>query len=717
MPAYLPIDIFASGVGKDARITPLRVSVTSLYGQTMTNLPRPAPTSAPGFDLDRFLELPRVSGLALAPDGRRLVATVATAAPDGKRFVTALWELDPDGEHPPRRLTRSAPGESGAAFLPDGSLLFTSARTDPEATPDGDDEVAALWLLPAGGGEARPVATAPGGIAAIRTARQTGTVAFLANLFPGAETLEEDREHGKAREDAGVGAVLFESYPIRYWDHYLGPREPRLFAAPPPADEGRIEPAPSLTPTPGRALDEASFEITPDGATIVTTWETDDDVRNPRARLVAIDVASGQHRALLDDLSSTVGGVACSADGRLVACQRTWPGTPDEPARITLWLVDLASGEGRDLLPGSELRADHPVWTPDGGAVLFTADQDGRTPVFRVEVSGADGGVTKLSADGSFSELCPAPDGRRLYALRASVSSPPQAVALATRGADQRPEPLPTPGLPLEVPGSVTEIRATASDGVPMRAWLVLPADASAADPAPLLTFIHGGPVSSWSGWHWRWNPQLLAARGYAVLLPDPGLSTGYGQAFLGRGRGRWSAEPYSDLISMIEAAEARPDVDETRTAALGGSFGGYMANWLAGSTNRFRCIVTHASIWSLEQFRGTTDSAAYWEREFGSPEQNPARYRDHSPDRLAGAIRTPMLVIHGERDYRVPIGEALRLWTDLKVRGVDAKFLYFPDENHWVLKPSNARVWYETVFAFLDHHVLGKDWTRPSML
>jgi dipeptidyl aminopeptidase/acylaminoacyl peptidase len=681
----------------------------------MTNMPRSAPTSAPAFDLDRFLQLPRVSGLALSPDGRRLVATVATAAPDGKRFVTALWELDPAGQRPPRRLTRSAPGESGAAFLPDGSLLFTSARTDPEASGGDDREVTALWLLPAGGGEARQVASAPGGIAAVRAARASGTVGYLANLFPGAETLEEDREHGKKRDDAGVGALLFESHPIRYWDHYLGPREPRLFAAaPPPAEEGRIEATPSLTPTPGRALDEASFDLTPDGATIVTTWQVD-DTRNPRAQLVAIDVATGQRRVLLDDPESTVDEVACSPDGRLVACQRIWMGAPDWAPRVSLWLVDLAGGDGHDLLPGSELQPGHPVWTPDSGAVLFVADQRGRTPVFRVEAAG--GAPTRLSAEGSFSEPCPAPDGRRLYALRATVSSPPQAVALATTGADQRPEPLPTPGVPLEVPGTVDEVHAVAADGVPLRAWLVLPANASPSDPAPLVTFIHGGPISSWSGWHWRWNPQVLAARGYAVLLPDPGLSTGYGQAFVGRGRGRWGAEPYRDLMTLIEAAEARPDVDQTRTAAMGGSFGGYMANWVAGNTDRFRCIVTHASIWSLEQFRGTTDSAAYWDREFGAPEEDPARYREHSPDRLADAIRTPMLVIHGERDYRVPIGEALRLWTDLRFRGVDAKFLYFPDENHWILKPSNARVWYETVLAFLDQHVLGKDWTRPGLL
>jgi dipeptidyl aminopeptidase/acylaminoacyl peptidase len=231
------------------------------------------------------------------------------------------------------------------------------------------------------------------------------------------------------------------------------------------------------------------------------------------------------------------------------------------------------------------------------------------------------------------------------------------------------------------------------------------------------VVFIHGGPLSSWSAWSWRWNPWLLAARGYAVLLPDPALSTGYGQGLVGRGRGRWGAEPFTDLMSLVDAAVARPEVDERRTAAMGGSFGGYMANWVAGQTDRFRCIVTHASIWSLEQFHGTTDHAAWWEREFGSPEAMPERYRDHSPDRNLARIRTPMLVIHGERDHRVPIGEALRLWTDLTRTGVEAKFLYFPEENHWISTPPHVRVWYETVLAFLDQHVLGKDWVRPELL
>jgi dipeptidyl aminopeptidase/acylaminoacyl peptidase len=677
------------------------------------------PTAEPTFDLDHYLTLPRVAGLVLSPDGDRLVTSVARPGPDGKKFVTALWQLDPAGERPPRRLTRSAPGERDAAFLPDGSLLFTSTRRDPEAAPDAEDdeEVAGIWRLPAGGGEAHLVASTPAGIDALRVAGDAGTVVYRTGVHPGADDLEADARHHRARKDAGVTAQLFETYPIRYWDHYLGPREPQLFAAPPPAGEGRTAPGRPLTPSPGRALDEVELAVTPDGGAVLAGWQSG-EVRNPRTLLVAIDTGSGERRVLLDDPASSVGRVACSPDGRLAVCERIRHADPDHAMDVTLWLVDLDGGGGRDLLPDLDLWPQEPAWAADGRAVFFVADQGGRAPVFRVEVGGdADGRVTRLCADGAFSDPCPAPDGRRLYALRAGIDAPPGAVALDAAAADQRPAPLPTPGLPLRLPGTLTEVNARAGDGTPLRAWLVLPVGATPDRPAPLVVFIHGGPLMSWSSWSWRWNPYLLSAAGYAVLLPDPALSTGYGQAFVERGHGRWGDEPFSDLMALVDAAVARPELDERRTAAMGGSFGGYMANWVAGHTDRFRCIVTHASIWSLEQFHGTTDHAAWWEREFGAPETAAERYRRHSPDDAVGRIRTPMLVIHGERDHRVPIGEALRLWTDLTRFGVDAKLLYFPDENHWILTPQHARVWYRTVLAFLDQHVLGKDWVRPELL
>ena len=183
------------------------------------------------------------------------------------------------------------------------------------------------------------------------------------------------------------------------------------------------------------------------------------------------------------------------------------------------------------------------------------------------------------------------------------------------------------------------------------------------------MLWVHGGPLGSWNAWHWRWNPWLLVAQGYAVLLPDPALSTGYGQDFIQRGWGAWGFAPYTDLMAATDAACAHPGVDETRTAAMGGSFGGYMANWIAGHTDRFDAIVTHASLWALDQFGPTTDGAYWWAREM-----TPEMAERNSPHRFVGQIRTPMLVIHGDKDYRVPIGEALRLWYELLTESASAR-------------------------------------------
>ena len=278
--------------------------------------------------------------------------------------------------------------------------------------------------------------------------------------------------------------------------------------------------------------------------------------------------------------------------------------------------------------------------------------------------------------------------------------------------------PLATPAAPPDVPGSITEVETVAEDGARVRAWLILPDGATDAAPAPLLLWIHGGPLASWNAWSWRWNPLLAAAQGYAVLLPDPALSTGYGLEFIARGWNSWGGKPFTDLMSITDAAIERADIDESRTAAMGGSFGGYMANWVAGHTDRFRAIVTHASLWALDQFAGTTDSSVYWQRIF-----TPEAMVEHSPHRSVGDIRTPLLVIHGDRDYRVPIGESLRLWSELAEHHAAEdgstihRFLYYPDENHWVLKPQHAKVWYQTVFAFLAEHVHEKEWERPELL
>ncbi|GAA3757980.1 dipeptidyl aminopeptidase/acylaminoacyl peptidase [Spinactinospora alkalitolerans] len=670
----------------------------------------------PWHELTGYIALRRVNGLRLSPDGTRLVAPVSEPEPDGKAFGSALWEIDPAGEAEPRRLTRSAAGESAPRFLPDGSVLFTSKRPDPEAEP-GEEARPSLWLLPADGGEARRVASHPGGIGAVEVAREAGTVVYSAEVHPGAADAEADEQARKARKDAGVSAILHEEHPVRYWDHDLGPARTRLFAAAPPAGAGaRLGEARDLTPEPGMALHVQSQALTPDGGTVVTGWAVPHGRADRRGELAAIDTATGERRVLASHPDFDFAAPAVSPDGRGVAAVRSSQGEYDgEPRDETLWLVDLATGEGRDLLAGHELWPREHAWAPDSRAVYVVADLDGRRPVFRVDLE--TGELVRLTGEGAYSQLNPAPDGRTLYALRDSWDEPPTPVRIDTGATGQDPVRLKSPCPPLEVPGRLTEVETAADDGTRVRAWLVLPAEASADSPAPLLLWVHGGPYMSFNGWSWRWNPWLMAARGYAVLLPDPALSTGYGQGMLRRAWGAWGPRTFADLMAVTDAAVARGDIDAERTAVMGGSFGGYMANWIAGHTDRFKAVVTHASLWALDGFHATTDYPPVWMREFGDPHTRPERYELNSPHRHVAAIRTPVLVIHGDRDYRVPIGEGLRLWWDLLDHGVEAKFLYFPDENHWILKPGNIEVWYETVFAFLDHHVHGKEWRRPRLL
>ena len=281
---------------------------------------------------------------------------------------------------------------------------------------------------------------------------------------------------------------------------------------------------------------------------------------------------------------------------------------------------------------------------------------------------------------------------------------------------DQEPRTLPSPVAALPIATRLQEIACHGADGAPVHSWLVLPAGHPPA-PLPLAVLIHGGPVSSWSGWHWRWSAPLIAAQGWAVLLPNPRLSTGYGHDHIAAAWTDWATLPAGDILAAVEATAARPDVDADHLAALGGSYGGYMANWLAVTCDRFRAIVTHASVWDLQMEHDTSDVGLSMEHEFGDPRRDEDNWRQQSPHLRADSLHTPMLVIHGARDQRVPLANSHSLWLALQQRSVPSRLLVYPDENHGVLKPQNARLWYQTVLAFLDENVLGRPWRRPPLV
>jgi dipeptidyl aminopeptidase/acylaminoacyl peptidase len=654
--------------------------------------------STPFHDLDDYFALPRVSGLAVSPDGSRVVTTVAELNNKRTEYISAVWELDPAGQHPARRLTRGAKGESSPAFTADADLLFVAARP----TEDDDKPPASLWRLPAAGGEAVEELALPGGVAGVRTARAAPATVVAAKLLRSATDIDEDKRLRALRKDNKITAVLHSSYPVRYWDHDLGPDHPHLLDADGPHD---------LTPRPGDALREADFDVSSDGGFVVTSWHGPAPGAAIRGTLVRIDLAIRERTTIAEDPDADLELPAISPDGAAVAFTRETYATPDKAPRITL--CHMHFGEAfTELAVEWDRWPTSVTWSADGSALIVTADENGRGPVFAVDPS--SGVVTRLTDDDyTYSDVRPAPDGV-IFALRSSYASPPHPVRIDPDGTVTA---LPVVEPP-DLPGTLTEVTATADDGRPVRSWLALPAG---SDPAPLLLWVHGGPLASWNAWHWRWNPWLMVAQGYAVLMPDPALSTGYGQDFIQRGWGAWGFAPYTDLIAATDAACAHPRVDETRTAAMGGSFGGYMANWIAGNTERFDAIVTHASLWALDQFGSTTDGAYWWAREM-----TPEMAKRNSPHRYVGQIRTPMLVIHGDKDYRVPIGEALRLWYELLTdSGLPAaedgssphRFLYFPSENHWVLSPQHAKIWYQVVTAFLARHVLGEDLELPETL
>jgi dipeptidyl aminopeptidase/acylaminoacyl peptidase len=662
-------------------------------------------------ELDDYIALARLSGLVLSPDGSLLICARAVLDDKSAEYVSSLWEIDPEGRRPARRLTWGSTSESGAAFAFDGDVLFTATR----AVPGESDPQPALWRLPAAGGEAQLLISRPGGVSSVSAAKAAPTFVAQTSVMASAISLDQDDQVRSARKDKKVTAMLHTGYPVRHWDHDLGPDHPHLVVA--ETDSKESVELRDITPTAGAALRETSTTISDDGLFVVTTWTVGDASAARRSTLVRIDTVTGDRVTLVDEADADVYNPVLSPDGTKLAFIRETLTTPESAPRMTLQLYDFGSGAVTGVADGWDRWPTSLAWLPDGSGLVVTADDGGRGPIFTIDLWGQP--VRLTADDAAYTDVRVAPDGESIYALRASYEAPPHVVRVDLRSGEitalRGPDTLP------ELPGTLTEITARAEDGSTVRSWLALPTGAAPHAPVPLLLWVHGGPLGSWNTWSWRWNPWLLVAKGYAVLLPDPALSTGYGQDFVQRGWGQWGKAPFTDLMAITDAAVAQPEIDPKRTGAMGGSFGGYMANWIAGHTNRFDAIVTHASLWALDQFGPTTDAAWYWQREM-----SPEMAVENSPHLYVADITTPMLVIHGDKDYRVPIGEGLRLWYELLAESglpadddgkTDHRFLYFPDENHWVLKPQHTKIWYEVVTAFLSEHVLGEDVALPEIL
>ncbi|GAB2488374.1 S9 family peptidase [Jatrophihabitans fulvus] len=656
-------------------------------------------------DLAAYTALPRLTSLALSPDGSRLVAVRQQPDAKGASYVSALWEIPLDGGAPVR-LTRSDEGESSPAFLPDGTLLFTSSRPDP-AEDDAADG-AALWAL-GPSGEPWVVTRHPGGLGGPVVASSAGTVLASGSRLAYTTPHGDDAARRKVRKDRGITAILHTGMPIRLWDHELGDRSPRVLRLDPVAGE-HVD----LAPEASTELEAAAYSITSDGATAVTSWRR----RAPRGRRLdcyaLVDLASGQHTVRTAPDGHEYAGARIAPDGSRVAVTLERQATFEAPPRVTLQLHTL-DGAATDVALG-DLMPTEWVWSPDSSTLFVSGDLHGRGGLVVVDAESAE--VRELSSDAVHSSLCPSPDGS-LYALRTTMTEAPFPVRIDTASGEATPLSTPAPTPPL--PGQVEEFWVDV-DGTPVHSWLFLPAGAG-HEPVPVMQWIHGGPFASYNAWSWRWNPWVAVAHGWAVVLPDPAMSTGYGDGCLERAWPYRADVVWREVEGVLDHVLARPDTDAARVALLGASFGGYMTNWIAGHTDRFAAIVTHAGLWALDQQHATTDAADFKTGIFGRLADHPDWYAQYSPHNSGENITSPMLVVHGNRDYRVPISEALRLWWDLVERWagdpttLPHRFLQLTGENHWVLSPANAEIWYDVVLGFCAQHVLGRHWTPTDLL
>ncbi|WP_299298983.1 prolyl oligopeptidase family serine peptidase [uncultured Brachybacterium sp.] len=648
-------------------------------------------------DIDGFLRIPRLASVAASDDGR-VIAAIQEADEPGAKLVSSLWELDPAGEQPARRLTFSAKGESSPRFAPDGSLLFSSSRPDPEGGTE--EEVTAIWRLPRTG-EAQVVASAAAGLSLLSVAAD-GTMLAATSVLPGS-SLEEDAERRKVRKDAKQTTIWHTGMPIRMWDHEIGDESRRLVLV---SADGDLT---DLTPGVGTVtLYAASADLSPDGSTVATSWTQRVRGGETRSSLVLIDTATLRRSVLLEaDESAQYGSPLFSRDGQSLAVIRSTASSPTDTSYSRLEIHPLGGGEPITAQLG-DLSITDLEWAADG-TLLVAGDLHSSGAVLRVDP--ATGEARTVVGDGVFSSLTATADGA-LFALRNDVATPARPVRI---GADGSTAELSAPGAVSALPGTLEWVE-TDVDGLTVGGWLCVPAGASDETPAPVMLWIHGGPHGSYNAWSWRWCPWLAVERGYAVLMPDPAMSTGYGDAGLNRGWPRRPDVVFHECETLFDAVLERPDLDGSRTAMLGASFGGFMANWIAGHTTRFDAIVTHAGLWALDQQHRTTDAAASKMRVHRHENEDPDWYRAFSPHHEIDAITTPMLITHGNRDYRVPISEALRLWWDLvstwdgEPQDMPHRFLQLTSENHWVLTPSNALAWNHAVLAFCDQHVLGAE-------
>jgi len=660
------------------------------------------------FTVQDLVRMQRISDPQIAPSGDAVAFTVTTMDLDANRGRSDVWLARVDGSGV-KRLTTHEASDSSPRWAPDGTLYFLSSRS-------GSSQV---WRLPLAGGEARQVTDLPLDVEAFRPG-PAGDALFVAlQVFPECDDpvpCTVDRLAAEA--DRKTSGRVYDRLFVRHWDTWKDGRRFHTFrialdddgapGAPVDLMRGMDTDSPTF-PWGG----DGDFTVSPDGRWLVFT------AKNAEGSEEAWSTNWDLWKAPTDGSVAPVNLTAAnpawdhtprfSPDGTRVAyLAMARPGYESDRNRVVV--MDWATGERRVLTESWDRSPGALEWTADGSALVVSAGNVGATSIFSVDV--ASGQVSLVVDRRTNTSPSPLPDGGLLFA-QDRLTSPAELYVLDA-GADVPRQLTDLNGARLAelAFGEYEQFSFTGAHGDTVYGYLIEPVGFDPEVRYPLAFLVHGGPQGSFDDhWHYRWNPQIYAAHGYATVMIDFHGSTGYGQAFTDAINGDWGGAPFEDLMTGLDWLLARHDwIDPDRMAALGASFGGYMINWIQGNTDRFAALVCHDG--NLDEYMAYFDTEELWFPEWengGPPWENPESYRKHSPVQHVSRWSTPELVIHGALDFRVVETQGLATFNALQRRGVPSRLLYYPDENHWVLKPLNSIQWHEVVLDWIDR------WTAPQ--
>lgn len=676
-------------------------------------------------DLFRFT---RVSDPQISPDGKWVAYVLGEVDAAANKVPSSIWLAATDGSSPPRPLTNAAgKKDRHPRWSPDGKhILFESNRS-------GDNQA---WVIAVQGGEARQLTSIATEAGTALWSPDGRKIAFVSSVWPeySDKPYQESNDLNKKRlaevEKNPVKARVFTKLFFRHWNEWVEDKRQHLFVleiapetegwqpvgTPRDATPGDRDAAP--TSTTFSTGDDYTFS--PDGRYLVFSavpakqeaWSTNYDICR-----VPVTGGTTEWETLTKDNPAADGGPQFSPDGKRLAYRRqNRPGF--EADKWQLVVVDCDAGGSfagqpkaitQDLAGGMDVSVDEFVWA-GSDSLVFAADHKGNRPLFQVSPSSPTTIVTQ-DGPGARASLSAARDGKEIAFSNALMSQPPE---VFTCGGDLRGSAAKEIShandkflaeLDLPRPESVS---IPGAGGTPMQMWVLKPPGFDASKKWPLAYLVHGGPQGAWEdGWSYRWCPELWAAQGYVVALPNPRGSTGFGQKYVDEISGDWGGKCFDDLMAGVAYLEKQPYIDRDRMAAAGASFGGYMMNWFQGHTDKFKTLITHCGVYNFDSMYALTEELWFDEWEHGGPPwANRKSYEHHSPHRFAKNFKTPMLIIHNDLDFRVPVAEGLQLFTTLQRLGVPSKMVNFPDEGHWVLKPANSKYWHNEVFTWLKKYV-----------